>query len=320
MKKNINLLAVCVCITLLWVKEINAQIDGGGIKLNSHVTEALSLPNTNAIIGSRGVGAVLPDSFKERLDDVFVVVIAAGGDAQTNDADLLAFQVGDKAVFNIRIEGGQIDVRRRIGDAWASYIIYDEVFYFRNLFTFIISPNYIAIMVDEEGAKWNIAPVLFGLNSNDGTDQFSAGKGSHVTPFFDIDSEETGLIRSVYDHTIYPMTAEYDTYAEIQLWLDDPAQKDRSVNALVADISEFVTPNAALETSIDDKLIIYPNPSSEFVMIQGLEENEIVYIYDMLGNKILKTKEKQINVSTYNQGIYFVKSESGKNVLKFVKQ
>ncbi|MEP5603264.1 MAG: hypothetical protein ABJL44_19795, partial [Algibacter sp.] len=240
------------------MKQANAQI--GSIKYNSHVTDALGLPNTNAIAGTAGVGTVLSDTFKERLDDVFAVVVAAGADAESEKTDLLAFQVGDKTVFNIHIEDGKIDVRRRIGEVSASYIIYDELFYFRNLFTFLISPNYIAIMVDEDGAKWNIAPVLFGLNSNEGTDQYSAGMGSHVTPFFDAGGGN-GMVRSNHAYTIYPMTDEYDTYAEIQAWLDDPAQQARAANAKTPVSKALPVSELEEEASVD--FYAYPNPSSE---------------------------------------------------------
>lgn len=327
MKNIINLFVLSVCLTFVHVKRVNAQEIEGSLKYNSTVTDALGLSNVSAIAGTRGSGTVLSDVFKEKLDDVFVVVVPAGSTAQEdNDTELLGFQVGDKTVFDIRIQDGKINVRRLIGDNWASYIIYDEVFYFRNIFTFIISANYIAIMVDEEGAKWNIAPVLFGLNSNDGTDQYSAGMGSHETPYFNSNSSQEGMVRSVYDFTIYPMTDEYDTYAEIQTWLNDPTQKDLSVNAKresetaenvilapMSEVSEFIE-----EADVD--FYIYPNPSSESIALLGLEANEIVLIYDMIGNKIMETKEKQINVSTFSQGIYIIKSISGKNVLKFVKQ
>lgn len=317
MKKYLNkyILTLCVCVTLLGTKQSNAQTST--IKYNSHVTDALGLPNTNAIAGTAGVGATLSDTFKERLDDVFAVVVAAGADAEANNSELLAFQVGDKTVFNIRVQDGKIDVRRRIGDISASYIIYDSLFHFRNLFTIIVSPNYIAIMVDEEGAKWNIAPVLFGLNSNEGTDKYSAGVGSHVTPFFDAGGG-VGRLRSTYDHTIYPMTDAYDTYAEIQAWLDDPAQQARAANAKTS-VSKAL-PVSELEEEVSVDFYAYPNPSSEYITIQGAEAQETLFIYDVLGNKILETVEKEINVSTYSPGLYFVKKGSSKNVLKFVKQ
>ncbi|MEP5601876.1 MAG: T9SS type A sorting domain-containing protein, partial [Algibacter sp.] len=60
--------------------------------------------------------------------------------------------------------------------------------------------------------------------------------------------------------------------------------------------------------------------SSEYITIQGVENKETLFIYDVLGNKILETVEKQINVSTYSPGLYFVKKGSSKKVLKFVKQ
>ena len=66
---------------------------------------------------------------------------------------------------------------------------------------------------------------------------------------------------------------------------------------------------------------LYPNPSSEFIRISGLNKIEIYKIYDVLGAEVLKgeiSENKKIDIKNLRQGVYFLKFEKG-NTFKFVK-
>lgn len=66
---------------------------------------------------------------------------------------------------------------------------------------------------------------------------------------------------------------------------------------------------------------IYPNPSSEFIQISGLNKIENYKIYDVLGAEVLKgeiSENKKIDIKNLRQGVYFLKFEKG-NTFKFVK-
>lgn len=66
---------------------------------------------------------------------------------------------------------------------------------------------------------------------------------------------------------------------------------------------------------------LYPNPSSEFIQISGLNKIEIYKIYDVLGAEVLKgeiSENKKIDIKNLRQGVYFLKFEKG-NTFKFVK-
>ena len=75
-----------------------------------------------------------------------------------------------------------------------------------------------------------------------------------------------------------------------------------------------------LETS---ELVIYPNPVSDILNIQNLD-NQIseISIFNMLGQQVLKTKNKQIDVSNFKNGMFIIKAKtvSGDVVRRFVKQ
>lgn len=81
----------------------------------------------------------------------------------------------------------------------------------------------------------------------------------------------------------------------------------------------------SLGTSFN-KLVIYPNPVEEKILINGLTsyENVIISIHNILGKKI-KTlsnlKTNSINVDELNSGLYLItiKNESTSKTVKFIK-
>jgi len=62
---------------------------------------------------------------------------------------------------------------------------------------------------------------------------------------------------------------------------------------------------------------VYPNPSNNRIYILGA--NESVSVSNMMGQKIFYKQEvKSIDISNWDNGIYFVKS--GNSVVKIIKQ
>ena len=59
----------------------------------------------------------------------------------------------------------------------------------------------------------------------------------------------------------------------------------------------------------DTKIKIYPNPASDFIVME-CAENEVVSIYDLLGNLVLNAKSTnnliRLDVSNLIEGIYYV--------------
>ena len=67
---------------------------------------------------------------------------------------------------------------------------------------------------------------------------------------------------------------------------------------------------------------IFPNPSVDYIQIQGLIKSENYRIYNVIGSEISKgsinTNEK-IDVRNYSNGLYFLKFENG-DTIKFLKE
>ena len=92
------------------------------------------------------------------------------------------------------------------------------------------------------------------------------------------------------------------TYSQIALI------KDFSLGNPVAGIEPF---------SAESQFNIYPNPANNKVQIE-LTGNSIIkeiILYDLLGKELLKTKEKNIDVSKFQEGVYFIQVEITAGVL-----
>lgn len=67
------------------------------------------------------------------------------------------------------------------------------------------------------------------------------------------------------------------------------------------------------QTPIDNRVVVYPNPASEYLIVSGLEGTSKVEIYTITG-QLLKTEnfENEIRVKLdLNAGMYLVKVTNG---------
>ena len=85
------------------------------------------------------------------------------------------------------------------------------------------------------------------------------------------------------------------------------------------------------EVSIDEKLtesniVIYPNPSNNFIDIETTLIDYSLSVFDIMGKLILKENviqnKARINISNFSNGIYFLQLASGDSIIskKFIKE
>ncbi|NNK82087.1 MAG: T9SS type A sorting domain-containing protein [Flavobacteriaceae bacterium] len=71
-------------------------------------------------------------------------------------------------------------------------------------------------------------------------------------------------------------------------------------------------------------LKIYPNPTSNFLNIKNLKENQNIEIYDILGNKVIELYyiiDTTIDISNLSKGLYFLKVNAYKeSIIKILKK
>ena len=71
--------------------------------------------------------------------------------------------------------------------------------------------------------------------------------------------------------------------------------------------------------SINDHLRISPNPTSTNFTLQKANPNAEVIVYNNLGQEVLRTNSKTINVSTLNTGTYIVATEGKFGKVNIIK-
>jgi hypothetical protein len=88
---------------------------------------------------------------------------------------------------------------------------------------------------------------------------------------------------------------------------------------VIADYRTSCTSNGVLSTEnfLKENVAIYPNPANSFVEIalsNGLELNAVEF-YNLIGKKVLTTKEKSISLQHISSGIYMIKISTDKGVI-----
>lgn len=76
------------------------------------------------------------------------------------------------------------------------------------------------------------------------------------------------------------------------------------------------------ELKLKEKVKIFPNPSSKFIQVSGLIENENYRIYNILGTEIksgIISNNVPIDIREFINGLYFFKFNNG-NTMLFVKE
>jgi hypothetical protein len=68
---------------------------------------------------------------------------------------------------------------------------------------------------------------------------------------------------------------------------------------------------------IRESFDVYPNPSSHTIYVENKKKEEI-FIYNILGELVLNTKEEYINIEKFPVGIYVIKK--GNKTSQFIKK
>lgn len=73
-----------------------------------------------------------------------------------------------------------------------------------------------------------------------------------------------------------------------------------------------VSATVGIAEAADSKRTIelYPNPADEWVRVEGLPEGSEIVLYDMMGRRILSTREKRIPTTALADGVYMVRCGS----------
>lgn len=82
---------------------------------------------------------------------------------------------------------------------------------------------------------------------------------------------------------------------------------------LLDDIKISTSENASIVESQSAEMIIYPNPTSDFIFIKGFVEGNTVNIYNMSGDLILTSNQPEISLQQLLSGTYICEIISQEN-------
>ena len=126
---------------------------------------------------------------------------------------------------------------------------------------------------------------------------------------FDSPSTNTaGAVIFAYKFTI-PGTYNYDC-----------SVGSHAANGMVGSV--IVTDPSTNINTASTNYLIYPNPTSEYVYLIGINEISYSKVYDITGKLLQSTSEKKIDLSSYPNGLYIVNiySNNGFNTHRIVKE
>ena len=114
---------------------------------------------------------------------------------------------------------------------------------------------------------------------------------------FDSPSTNTvGAVIYAYKFTV-PGTYNYDC-----------SVGSHAANGMVGSI--IVTDPSTNINTADNNYLIYPNPTSDYVYLSGINRDSKATVYDITGKLLLSTIEKKIDLSSYPNGLYIVNMRS----------
>ncbi len=93
-------------------------------------------------------------------------------------------------------------------------------------------------------------------------------------------------------------------------------QKESTIHLFISSLG--VSKSAAANPTFS----LYPNPSSDYIEISGLEKNEKYTIYSTIGTLVksgMIADDQKISIQNLTNGVYFLKLNEG-GFLKFIKK
>ena len=99
--------------------------------------------------------------------------------------------------------------------------------------------------------------------------------------------------------------------------------EQRIFNFIIDCGADEYDPTAGVVDYSEKQLIMYPNPTSNYVFIQGIVGDENILVYNVLGSKIKEIKtessHQKIDLKTLKKGIYFIVINSPNHTKKLFK-
>lgn len=78
------------------------------------------------------------------------------------------------------------------------------------------------------------------------------------------------------------------------------------------------TPSSIESAFQEGRIVVYPNPTHDVLIVQGIEDKQSMRVYDLQGRVVKESTTNEVNVSNLAEGTYLL--QIGTQVVRFVKQ
>mgnify|MGYP000606477800 CR=1 FL=1 len=69
-----------------------------------------------------------------------------------------------------------------------------------------------------------------------------------------------------------------------------------------------------LQDNITDNILIYPNPTSNYIYLSGINGDSKSKVYDITGKLLQSTSSKKIDLLSYPNGLYILNVHANKSI------
>lgn len=183
-----------------------------------------------------------------------------------------------------------------------------------------VGQNTVSLLLEDASGNQTITTAIVTVEDTSGPSLTTQDVTVDLAGNSSVSITETQVLDNVSDNcsavSDISLSLDQDTFTSIgtytvNLTATDLEGNQTTVVALVT--VEDTLSNANFE--FNNSIKIYPNPASSSFQISTENEIKLVEIYDSLGRKLIRTQNKQIDVSQLPRGIYLVKITSSENYL-----
>ena len=162
-----------------------------------------------------------------------------------------------------------------------------------NAGSYYYNPNNLTVQVGDS-VIWINDGGLHDVNGN--TNSITNQPFNNPVTFDSPSTNTVGAVIYAYKFTV-PGIYNYDC-----------SVGSHAANGMVGSI--IVTDPSTNINTADNNYLIYPNPTSDYVYLSGINRDSKATVYDITGKLLLSTSEKKIDLSSYPNGLYIVNMRS----------
>ena len=95
-----------------------------------------------------------------------------------------------------------------------------------------------------------------------------------------------------------------------------------TINSFGCDSIDCLNAMSTKQILLNNQVKVYPNPGSNYITITATQDVSEVKIFNVLGKEVIGTKEKEIDISYLNNGVYFIQAKAADKIYttKFIKE